>query len=45
MKQSGVTVLECSARLAEGKECKIPALRAEDGRLEVVEEVTVQGWK
>lgn len=45
MKESGVTVLECSARLAEGKECKIPALRAEDGRLEVVEEVTVQGWK
>lgn len=45
MKESGVTVLECSARLAEGKECKIPALRAEDGRLEVVEEVTIQGWK
>ena len=45
MKEFGVTVLECSARLAEGKECKIPALRAEDGRLEVVEEVTIQGWK
>lgn len=41
----GVTVLECSALLAEGKACKIPALRAEDGKLEVVEEVTVQGWK
>lgn len=41
----GVTVLECSALLAEGKECDIPALRAEDGKLEVVEEVTVRGWK
>lgn len=41
----GVTVLECSALLAEGKECNIPALRAEDGKLEVVEEVTVRGWK
>lgn len=43
--QDGVTVLECSALLAEGKACKIPALRAEDGKLEVVEEVTVTGWK
>lgn len=43
--QDGVTVLECSALLAEGKECDIPALRAEDGKLEVVEEVTVRGWK
>lgn len=43
--QDGVTVLECSALLAEGKACDIPALRAEDGKLEVVEEVTVTGWK
>lgn len=43
--QDGVTVLECSALLAEGKACDIPALRAEDGKLEVVEEVTVTEWK
>ena len=43
--KDGVTVLECSALLAEGKACQIPALRAENGKLEVVEEVTVRGWK
>lgn len=43
--EAGTTVLECSALLAEGKQCRIPALRAEDGTLEVVEEVTIQGWK
>lgn len=43
--QDGVTVLECSALLAEGKACDIPALRAEDGKLEAVEEVTVTEWK
>lgn len=45
MGDKSVTVLECSARLAAGEECRIPVLRAEDGRLEVVEEVTVKGWK
>lgn len=43
--RDGVTVLECSARLAAGESCRIPVLRAEDGKLEVVEEVTVTGWK
>lgn len=39
------TALEVSARLAAGEECKLPVLKAEDGRAEVAEEVTVKGWK
>ena len=42
---AGVTLLECSALLAEGKSCEIPVLRAENGKLKVTGEVTVEEWR
>ena len=40
-----MTLLECSALLAEGKSCEIPVLRAENGKLKVTGEVTVEEWR
>ena len=45
MGDAGVTLLECSALLAEGKSCEIPVLRAENGKLKVTGEVTVEEWR
>jgi len=45
LEDRAVTVLEVSARLAAGEECKIPVLRAEEGKAEIEDEVTVKGWK
>ena len=41
----GLTVLKCSARLAAGERCEIPALRAEDGKAHLDGTVEVTGWK
>lgn len=45
LEDRAVTVLEVSARLAAGEECGIPVLKAEEGKAEVEDEVTVKGWK
>lgn len=45
LEDQAVTALEASARLAAGEECTFPVLKAEEGKAEVVDEVTVKGWK
>ena len=41
----GLTALKCSARLAAGERCEIPALRAENGKAHLDGTVEVTGWK
>lgn len=41
----GLTALKCSARLAAGECCEIPALRAENGKAHLDGTVEVTGWK
>lgn len=41
----GMTVLRCSARLAAGERCEIPALRAENGKAYLDGTVEVSGWR
>ena len=37
--------MKCSARLAAGERCEIPALRAENGKAHLDGTVEVTGWK
>lgn len=43
--KKAVTMLEVSAKLAAGEPVQVPVLKAEDGKLEITEEVELREWK